>query len=115
MKVKCLVFGHSFGEWTYIAPNSCKQVRVCKRCGHKEQREVPHDFGEWTYITSNSCEQVRICKKCEYQEQQKHAWGEWEDDRETKGGYTRYCKRCEAYDYKDDEEIYQKQMWDNWT
>jgi hypothetical protein len=64
----CQTHGHGFGEWEYVANNSCEQVRVCTRCNHQEtgEREV-HSFGEWE--TKGTDTQVRICQRCAREEQ----------------------------------------------
>ncbi len=38
--------GHKFGEWEYVDDNSCEQVRVCTRDGYEQKRKA-HQFGAW--------------------------------------------------------------------
>jgi hypothetical protein len=76
----CVIFGHQFSEWEYIASDSCDQTRVCVRDGYEQSQKGQHQFGEWEYIVSDSCDQVRTCKRDGYQEKQEavHKFGEWE-------------------------------------
>lgn len=97
MKVNflCKFFGHKFGEWEYIADDSCEQVRVCQRDGYQESRKAPHQFGEWKYVADGSCKQVRVCKRDGYQESDKvfHQFGEWEYIADSSCEQVRVCKR----------------------
>ncbi len=70
MKITCLLRGHRFSKWQFIADKSCRQSRPCTRCGIQEQRvnhgrsnaELPH---EWRYKSSNSCEGSLFCARCD--------------------------------------------------
>ena len=101
----CKFFGHKFGEWEYVAQNSCEQVRVCKRDGYEERRKVPHQFGEWEYVADNSCEQVRVCKRDGYEERryedENHQFGEWEKLTDSSYEYVQVCEICGKAEYED--------------
>jgi hypothetical protein len=38
------LISHQFGQWDYIAGNSCQQVRICARCKEEETRIAPHEW-----------------------------------------------------------------------
>ena len=67
----CKFFGHKFSEWEYVVDNSSEGVRICRRCGHKEEQDIPHKYGEVEYENSGECEvcggygpAFGVCPKC---------------------------------------------------
>lgn len=89
----CNILHHDFGEWGYIVPDSCWQVRTCKRDGYQEKREA-HDFDEWKDETSNPCWQVRTCKRDGYQEKRQfHHFGKYEYEASNSCWQVRTCVR----------------------
>ncbi len=95
----CVFFDHKFGEWKYVASDSCERIRVCKRDGYEERRVGPHQFGEWKYVASDSCERIRVCKRDGYEERRvgPHQFGEWKYV--TSSEQIRVCKR-DGYEEK---------------
>jgi hypothetical protein len=101
-KLLCKLLGHNWGEWEYIADDSCEQVRVCARDNYQEKRQAPHAFGAWEYIADDSCEQVRVCARDNYQEKRQapHAFGAWEYIADDSCEQVRVCARCKQTERK---------------
>lgn len=95
----CETLGHDFGEWEYIADDSCKQTRTCKRDKHTDSREAPHKFGEWEYLADSLCDQVRSCKRCHFQDRRvEHEFDEWKYVDADRCDQVRSCQRCHFQD-----------------
>jgi hypothetical protein len=106
LKFLCTLGLHDWGPWEYESPDSCTQVRVCRRNGHKHPEErVNHDWGPWEYEFPENCTQVRVCRRgYKHQEQRtSHDWEEIERDEAEEYMHgtlkvyvtiTYRCKRC---------------------
>jgi hypothetical protein len=80
-------------DWHYSIADSCKQTKICSRCGTQESR-VAHGFEEWHYRENSSCEQNRVCQKCGIQERQiAHDFEEWQYREDSSCEQMRVCKR----------------------
>ena len=91
----CKLVGHRFGEWTYVAADSCEQTRTCARDGVRESRVGSHSFTTWAYVAEGDCDQVRTCSRCRLAEKRvNHAW-ETDPDNAEMGEYCwrRACPR----------------------
>lgn len=72
-KGKCALGFHA-GEWRYIAPGRCDQLRVCTRC-RNESRQVVHLWQQWRRLSPGRCEFSRPCSRCAASETKtEHAW-----------------------------------------
>lgn len=65
-----LLWEHSYGDWIYIDSDSCKQVRVCIKCGHQTSERIYHEWGEWEPANLHSCK--HSCNRCKTVEEEKH-------------------------------------------
>jgi hypothetical protein len=73
-KGKCALGFHA-GEWRYVAPRSCDQLRICTRC-RNESRQVVHTWEEWQRLSPGRCEFSRHCSRCTASETKtEHTWG----------------------------------------
>ena len=60
-KKLCGKTSHSWGDWKYIDEENCTQIRVCSRCGNKEER-VQH---LWNYTESpGGPYPAQYCERC---------------------------------------------------
>lgn len=58
---------HKWGEWKYVANDSCEQTNACTSCGEKARR-TSHIEGDWQYIEASSDSEIaiiwRYCSRC---------------------------------------------------
>ena len=54
MKIKCLIFGHS---WIETYRNRIEKDRHCKNCGKKQFGLIGYSWFDYTQITSKESEQ----------------------------------------------------------
>lgn len=92
--ILCRLTLHS-GWWQYVVEGTCKQLKVCERCGAtigrtKHQRQ-------WQYIRNGDCEQVKVCQRCKDPSgnRTRHIWGgEWESGNWWNRKRNHRCERC---------------------
>ncbi len=103
----CQLYGHNWDEWMYQAPNSCIQVRTCKRSKRSDvkhfETHIVHDWGEWEYEDYKNCTQVQICRRDGARSSFKrtlHDWGEWTYECPNQCVLVRFCSRCPAKETK---------------
>jgi hypothetical protein len=85
---------HKWGDdWEYERPKDCTQVKMCRRCGHRQQR-VSHDWdlGDRDHWP---CERVATCRRCGKTDMLGHSFSwkhvQWDDSTD----YDEYsCDRC---------------------
>jgi hypothetical protein len=64
-KMKCLLAGHSWGEWRCLGFSPHRLERTCIRCHHTQTRyEFGHEWGAWEWMLPEMCVQRRICIQC---------------------------------------------------
>lgn|ERR1035441_3269600 len=61
--IKCVLGLHD-ADWQYVAPDSCNQVRICKRCRAQRGQRTFHEYDDGEYVAPDSCKQVYRCKRC---------------------------------------------------
>lgn len=94
----CNILGHKWDSWVHVSEVTCRQRRMCKRCGHTEEQDV-HLWGDWEYLLPTECNEKRTCTRCGGGEEQSvHRWGEIVETTEDSCG-SRYCGRCNKQDY----------------
>ncbi len=82
---------NKWGEWKYVAPDSCKMTRTCALTGEEQWCVGPHDWGEWTPDYSNICRNIRCCLRCDKEDEKfDHQWEMSHKD----GMNHSKCKRC---------------------
>ena len=75
-KIACKLGFHKYGDWQYVAPDKCEQMRVCmadnqhieyltKKHAFGGEWEfnylvLKHVFGEWEYVSEDTCDQNAI-------------------------------------------------------
>ena len=110
MKLLCKLVGHKYGQWQYVAEDSCEQVRICQRDGHKEPRGAIHQFSTWKYVKEDSCQQVRTCSHChrEGEGQLVHQFSPWKYAKEDSCQQVRTCSHC----HREEEQVVHQ--WMSW-
>ncbi|WP_127549001.1 hypothetical protein [Actinoplanes sp. OR16] len=59
---------HTWGEFTCIAADQCRQERRCQRCGTTDARTM-HDWDLWRYANwEYNAPQFRECRRCHEKE-----------------------------------------------
>jgi hypothetical protein len=98
---------HRWGVWQLEAPNSCVQVRFCRRCSTgRQEKEAEFDSHQWTEPKRVDCgTTVQTCQRCreEHEEMLRfgaelHVYGPWK--RVRNGGRSRVCRECGNEDYE---------------
>jgi hypothetical protein len=88
---------HQWGEWKYVAENSCTEQSICNRCGGTSLRIGTHKWNEWEYVNEKLCDQTRSCLRCRDEETKVlHVWSEWEYVSENNCTQRQSCVRCGA-------------------
>jgi hypothetical protein len=94
----CNLLGHGFDDWQYEAPDSCVQVRTCKRCGQREERNTPHAWEEWRYVALSAvaCAEMRVCTRCGHKQLYDfpHDFGVWAYQEPDNCRQVQTCQNC---------------------
>ena len=63
-QAKCKTGMHA-GDWQWVAPGNCGQVRTCTRCGNVSSR-AQHNVTGWAFAgdTAQPCLMERHCERC---------------------------------------------------
>ena len=110
-------FGHSFGEWEQLKPNTCEDAgirqHICEYCGFTETENIDpagHDWeDDYTIDLPATClvdgSRSIHCKNCDAVMNSEvipatgHSYGEWENIKEATctdaGSRKRTCSNCE--------------------
>ena len=112
--LKCF-FTHEWTKFEYIplSKRCCKQIRVCNKCGKKDEKHIEnHAWNNVEYSSKISCKQERSCNHCQEKEEmgEKHVWGDWHYLTENGCVEVKNCKRC--HKQIENEEV--KHIWGEW-
>jgi hypothetical protein len=63
-QAKCKTGMHA-GDWLWVAPGNCGQVRTCTRCGNVSTR-AQHNVTGWAFVgdPTQPCLMERHCERC---------------------------------------------------
>jgi hypothetical protein len=92
-KLLCYIRIHR-GDWSYVRPRACAQVRRCSCCEAVSSRQK-HTY-DWTWAAPGTCAQRKVCQTCGGQDgtRVRHNWSEWAEFGLI-GNERRQCARCE--------------------
>jgi hypothetical protein len=91
----CKSGSHQWGEWKYVAENSCTEEAICSQCGGTRLRVGQHHWVEWQYVDKNLCDQERSCLRCNDMDKRVfHVWSDWKYIHESDCTQKRSCLRC---------------------